>query len=90
MYRRSIFERNDHAAKTDMFGDKSVPVIDPASVLPPDLVRRDLDIPDVGELGAVRHYSNLAKLSLSVDTNFYPLGSCTMKYNPQINEEMGY
>lgn len=44
------------------------------------------DLPEVSELDVIRHFSNLARLNFSVDHNFYPLGSCTMKYNPKINE----
>ena len=44
-------------------------------------------LPEVSELDAVRHYTNLSRLNYSVDTNFYPLGSCTMKYNPRIDEQ---
>ncbi len=43
-------------------------------------------LPEVGQLDLVRHYSRLASKAFSVDANFYPLGSCTMKYNPTINE----
>ena len=43
-------------------------------------------LPEVSELDAVRHYTNLSRLNYSVDTHFYPLGSCTMKYNPKVNE----
>jgi len=44
-------------------------------------------LPEVDELTLVRHYTGLSKLNFSVDANFYPLGSCTMKYNPKINEQ---
>ncbi len=40
-------------------------------------------LPEVSELDAVRHYTNLSRLNFSIDTHFYPLGSCTMKYNPR-------
>ncbi len=43
-------------------------------------------LPEVSELDAIRHYVKLSQLNFSVDTHFYPLGSCTMKYNPKINE----
>jgi glycine dehydrogenase subunit 2 len=43
-------------------------------------------LPEVGELDVVRHYTRLNQRTFSVDTNFYPLGSCTMKYNPKLNE----
>ncbi len=45
-------------------------------------------LPEVSELDAVRHFSNLSRLNFSVDTNFYPLGSCTMKYNPKFTEKI--
>ncbi|MBI3097962.1 MAG: aminomethyl-transferring glycine dehydrogenase subunit GcvPB [Planctomycetes bacterium] len=44
-------------------------------------------LPEVGELEVVRHYTRLSQLNFSIDTNFYPLGSCTMKYNPRVNEK---
>ena len=45
-------------------------------------------LPEVSEPEVVRHYNNLSQMNFGVDTGFYPLGSCTMKYNPKINEEM--
>jgi len=44
-------------------------------------------LPEVSELDAVRHFTNLSKMNFSIDTNFYPLGSCTMKYNPKFTEK---
>ena len=66
----------------------SLPVLDvePAG-LPEGLVRDDLPLPEVGELDLVRHYTRLSHENHAVDTGYYPLGSCTMKYNPKINEE---
>ena len=56
----------------------------------PDGLRREslLDLPEVSEVDVVRHYTNLSQMNFGVDTGFYPLGSCTMKYNPRINEEI--
>jgi glycine dehydrogenase subunit 2 len=52
--------------------------------LPPQLRRaRPPELPEVGELEAVRHFTRLSQLNFSIDTHFYPLGSCTMKYNPK-------
>jgi len=59
----------------------------PLSALPSDLVRDELDLPEVSELDVVRHFTRLSTLNHSIDRGFYPLGSCTMKYNPRINEE---
>ena len=60
----------------------------PQSPLPADLLRDDLDLPEVSELEAVRHFVRLSQLNHSIDTGFYPLGSCTMKYNPKVNDAM--
>lgn len=56
----------------------------------PAALRRgtELDLPEVSEVDVVRHYTNLSQMNFGVDTGFYPLGSCTMKYNPKINEEV--
>lgn len=56
----------------------------------PAALRRseETNLPEVSELDVVRHYTNLSNMNFGVDTGFYPLGSCTMKYNPKINEEM--
>ena len=57
--------------------------------LPAGLRRQSaLDLPQVSEPDVVRHYTNLSQMNFGVDTGFYPLGSCTMKYNPKINEEV--
>ncbi len=57
--------------------------------IPADLLRtQPLDLPEVSELDVVRHYTNLSNKNFGVDTGFYPLGSCTMKYNPKISEEL--
>lgn len=48
----------------------------------------EIKLPEVSELDVIRHYINLSKLNFSVDTEFYPLGSCTMKYNPKICEKL--
>ena len=47
-----------------------------------------LDLPELGEVDLVRHFTNLSRRNFGVDNGFYPLGSCTMKYNPKINEEL--
>ncbi len=60
----------------------------PLAPLPENLLRKDLPMPEVYEVDIVRHFTRLSQLNYGVDTGFYPLGSCTMKYNPKINEEM--
>jgi glycine dehydrogenase subunit 2 len=60
-----------------------------AAGIPNNLLRQTpLDLPEVSEVDVVRHYTNLSQMNFGVDTGFYPLGSCTMKYNPKINEEI--
>jgi len=59
----------------------------PLAPLPKGMVREVLPLPEIYEADIVRHFTRLSQLNHSVDTGFYPLGSCTMKYNPKINEE---
>jgi glycine dehydrogenase subunit 2 len=58
----------------------------PESAIPAALLRSRLALPEVSEVDVVRHYVRLSRLNYSVDSGFYPLGSCTMKYNPKANE----
>ena len=60
----------------------------PGAALPADLVRDSLPLPELAEVDVIRHYLHLSHLNYSVDGGFYPLGSCTMKYNPKVNEDM--
>jgi len=53
-----------------------------------EYLRDDLDLPEVAEIDLVRHYTNLSRRNFGVDLGFYPLGSCTMKYNPKVNENV--
>ena len=60
----------------------------PKTAPPPrHLLRSDLPLPELAEVDVVRHYMHLSKFNYSVDSGYYPLGSCTMKYNPKINED---
>ncbi len=58
----------------------------PLSELPKEFLRTELPLPELSEADVVRHFTHLSSLNYSVDTGLYPLGSCTMKYNPKINE----
>ncbi|MGD9099999.1 MAG: aminomethyl-transferring glycine dehydrogenase subunit GcvPB [Anaerolineae bacterium] len=61
----------------------------PQADLPPQaLLRDDLPLPEVSEIDIVRHYLRLSQMNHGVDKGFYPLGSCTMKYNPKVNEQV--
>ncbi|SHJ84332.1 aminomethyl-transferring glycine dehydrogenase subunit GcvPB [Hespellia stercorisuis] len=71
-------------------GFSSLPACDVPEVLPKEEYRRGLELhlPEISENDLSRHYTELAKKSYGVNDGFYPLGSCTMKYNPKINEDM--
>ncbi len=58
----------------------------PEISLPEIFLRESLPLPELSEQDVVRHYTRLSKLNYSVDGGIYPLGSCTMKYNPRVNE----
>lgn len=53
-----------------------------------EIIRTKISLPEVSQLEIIRYFTNLSRLNFSIDTNFYPLGSCTMKYNPKINDEI--
>ncbi|MCJ7632503.1 aminomethyl-transferring glycine dehydrogenase subunit GcvPB, partial [Candidatus Bathyarchaeota archaeon] len=60
---------------------------DPRHLIPGKLLRNDqVEFPEVSEVEVVRHYTRLSEFNFCVDTGMYPLGSCTMKYNPKIND----
>lgn len=65
----------------------SIPELDvPEAPLPEEMIRDEVNLPEISELELVRHYTHLSQKNFSIDTHFYPLGSCTMKYNPKVNE----
>ena len=55
-----------------------------------EMLREEVDLPEVTEPEIVRYFTNLSRMNFSIDTHFYPLGSCTMKYNPKINDEAAF
>jgi glycine dehydrogenase subunit 2 len=66
----------------------SLPEVDvPKAALPEGLTRQELPLPELSEMDVVRHFVHLSQLNHGVDIGFYPLGSCTMKYNPKVNED---
>jgi glycine dehydrogenase subunit 2 len=66
----------------------SLPALDvDPSTFPPALIRTELPLPQLAESDVVRHFLRLSQMNYGVDKGFYPLGSCTMKYNPKINED---
>jgi len=83
-----IFEKSVKGRRGYRLPPCDVPQVSPEEVLPEEYLREELPLPEVSELEAVRHYTNLSQLNYAVDTTMVPLGSCTMKYNPRVNEEV--
>ena len=80
-----IFEKSRAGRRGFKMPEQDVPA---TKSLPDNLVRKTMiKLPEVSELDVVRHFSQLANMNFCVDTNFYPLGSCTMKYNPKFTEK---
>jgi glycine dehydrogenase subunit 2 len=66
-----------------------VPEKTPEAVIPPHLLRGPIrGLPEVSEVDVVRHYTRISQWNYGIDLGFYPLGSCTMKYNPRVNEDV--
>src|SRR5205823_7478219 len=88
-YDKLIFEMSSPGRVAFSLPEPDVPVADVRALIPARYLRRKAaELPEVSELDVVRHYTRLSQLNYGVDTHFYPLGSCTMKYNPKINEDM--
>ena len=83
MSEKTIYELSQPGRKGFKFPDSDVP----STPVPEDFKRQSITLPELSELDVIRHFTNLSQLNHAVDTGFYPLGSCTMKYNPKINEE---
>lgn len=84
-YDKLIFELSVRGREGYSLPKNEFPSVD----IPEELRRTStLDLPEVCESDVVRHYTNLSNMNFGVDTGFYPLGSCTMKYNPKIDEEI--
>jgi glycine dehydrogenase subunit 2 len=88
-YDQLIFEISKEGRKGFRLPGCKVEGINLDEMIPADMRRKsDIDLPEVSEPQVVRHYTRLSNKNFGVDTGFYPLGSCTMKYNPKINEDM--
>ena len=82
-----IFERSKEGRRGYDLPKLDVPSLD--GLVPDEMkAQSKLDLPEIAEIDLVRHYTNLSRRNFGVDNGFYPLGSCTMKYNPKINEEL--
>lgn len=87
-YKDTIFDLSSEGKRGYYFTELDVEKKDEKELLGDFLSEEELDFPEVSELDVVRHFTNLSTMNYSVDSVFYPLGSCTMKYNPKINEEV--
>ncbi|MBD5638023.1 aminomethyl-transferring glycine dehydrogenase subunit GcvPB [Clostridium botulinum] len=88
-YNKVIFELSSEGRKGYRLPNLDVPEVELSKLLPKNLLREDdLELPEVSEVDVVRHYTALSNKNYTVDNGFYPLGSCTMKYNPKINEDI--
>jgi glycine dehydrogenase subunit 2 len=85
----TIFERGAPGRQGYSLPAYDMPLFDPAKEIEPSLLRKDTPLlPEVSELDVIRHFTRLSQWNYSIDTGLYPLGSCTMKYNPKVNEEV--
>jgi glycine dehydrogenase subunit 2 len=81
-----MFEKSSPGKKAYRLAELDVPAVDAASLLG-DTVRTDLGVmPELSEIEIVRHFTRLSTWNYAIDLGMYPLGSCTMKYNPRVNE----
>jgi glycine dehydrogenase subunit 2 len=81
--RQTLKERSRSGRRAWTFPELDVPAVE----LAPEHQRRsDLPLPEISEIGIVRHFTALSQMNYGVDTGFYPLGSCSMKYNPKVAE----
>src|SRR5436305_91359 len=85
-----IFELSKSGRRCHLTPACDVPSSQPLNKLIPQehLAEQPPPLPEVGEIDLIRHYTNLSARNMSIDTTFYPLGSCTMKYNPKRHERL--
>lgn len=88
-YDKLIFEVSKDGRKSYSLPECDVPDTNIEELIPTEFLRKeDAQLPQVSEVDVIRHFTLLSNKNFGVDTGFYPLGSCTMKYNPKINEDM--
>lgn len=81
-----IFELSTEGRRGFVLPPLDVDPIDPSDHIPARFLRKELKIPSLAEIDVVRHFTRLSRMNHGIDVGFYPLGSCTMKYNPKLNE----
>ena len=87
-----IFELSKSGRRCHRLPKCDVPHAAPLDKLIPKqyLAKTSPPLPEIGEIDLIRHFTNLSARNMSIDTNFYPLGSCTMKYNPKRHERIEF
>jgi len=83
-----IFEKSVTGRQAFSLPACDVPAEKIENLIPQEILRDELDLPELSEVDVVRHFTALSRKNFGVDNGFYPLGSCTMKYNPKVNEEI--
>src|SRR5689334_6000634 len=84
-----LFELSHAGRRTHRLPSCDVPAAGVTDLLPGSALAAEAPpLPEVGEIDLIRHFVNLSARNMSIDTNFYPLGSCTMKYNPKRHERL--
>ncbi|MBI4305420.1 MAG: aminomethyl-transferring glycine dehydrogenase subunit GcvPB, partial [Chloroflexi bacterium] len=83
--RRLLMDRSVTGRRASRLPAPDVPL---APLPSQNMLRKGLQLPEIHELELIRYFTLLSQLNFSIDTNFYPLGSCTMKYNPKLNDEI--
>ena len=87
VHMKLIFEKSRPGRRAADLPASDVPPVDLNDAIGEKYLRGDLEMPEVAEIDLVRHFTNLSRRNFGVDLGFYPLGSCTMKYNPKVNED---
>lgn len=89
VYNDLLFEISRPGRKGYSLPESSVETTPLTDILPEHLIREDAaELPELSELQVMRHYTGLSNKNFGIETGFYPLGSCTMKYNPKVNEDI--
>lgn len=87
--KKLIFELSKPGRVAYSLPEPDVPAVEPEEVLPEEMLRdAPPELPEVSEPDLIRHYIELSRRNYGVDNGFYPLGSCTMKYNPKVHEDV--
>ena len=86
---QTIFQKSNKSSNNFKIEDPGVEERELSEMIPDELIRKDeVGIPELSENEVIRHFTALSLRNYGIDNGIYPLGSCTMKYNPKINEEI--